>query len=50
MQTVFAVSAGMELRFAGLSCGVSLCLALLGSAGPMISVFGLDPVRSLRGE
>lgn len=50
MQTVFAASAGIELRFAGLSCGVSLCLALLGSAGPMISVFGLDPVRSLRGE
>ena len=50
MQTVFTVSAGMDLRFAGLACAVSLCLALLGSAGPLLSVFRLDPVRSLRGE
>jgi len=50
MKTVFMVSAGTDLRFAGLSCAVSLCLALLGSAGPMMSVFRLDPVRSLRGE
>lgn len=50
MATVFTVSAGMDGRFAGLACAVSLCLALLGSAGPLLSVFRLDPVRSLRGE
>lgn len=30
--------------------GVSLFLALLGGLGPMISVYRLDPVQSLRGE
>jgi putative ABC transport system permease protein len=50
MKTVFMVSAAIDLRFAGLSCAVSLCLALAGSAGPMMSVFRLDPVTSLRGE
>ena len=50
MQTVFTVSAGMDVRYAGLACAVSLCLALAGSAGPLLSVFRLDPVRSLRGE
>ena len=50
MQTVFTVSAGLDVRFAGLACAVSLCLALVGSAGPLLSVFRLDPVRSLRGE
>jgi len=50
MQTVFTVSAAMDVRFAGLACAVSLCLALLGSAGPLLAVFRLDPVRSLRGE
>jgi putative ABC transport system permease protein len=50
MKTVFMAHSGIDLKFAWLSCAVSLCLALLGSAGPMISVFRLDPVRSLRGE
>jgi putative ABC transport system permease protein len=49
-RTVFSASAEFIPRFAGISLGVSLFLALLGSVGPMISVFKLDPVRSLRGE
>jgi putative ABC transport system permease protein len=49
-RTVFAASAEFIPWFAGISMGVSLFLALLGSVGPMISVFKLDPVRSLRGE
>lgn len=49
-RTVFAASADFIPGFAGISLGVSLFLALLGSVGPMISVFRLDPVRSLRGE
>jgi len=50
METVFAVPAGFAPGFAGVSFMVSLLLALLGSLGPLISVFRLDPVRSLRGE
>jgi putative ABC transport system permease protein len=49
-KTVFSASADFIPWFAGVSIGVSLFLALLGSVGPMISVFKLDPVRSLRGE
>lgn len=30
--------------------GVGLLLAAMGSAGPLLSVYRLDPVRSLRGE
>ena len=49
-RTVFSASAEFIPWFAGISLGVSLLLALVGSVGPMISVFRLDPVRSLRGE
>jgi putative ABC transport system permease protein len=49
-KTVFSASAEFIPWFAGISLGVSLFLALLGSIGPMVSVFKLDPVRSLRGE
>lgn len=49
-KTVFAAPAEFVPWFAGISLGVSLFLALLGSIGPMISVFRLDPVNSLRGE
>jgi len=49
-KTVFSASADFVFWYAGISLGVSLFLALLGSVGPMISVFRLDPVRSLRGE
>ena len=49
-KTVFSSSVDFIPWFAGISLGVSLFLALLGSIGPMISVFRLDPVRSLRGE
>jgi putative ABC transport system permease protein len=47
---VFSASSEVIPWFIGVSVGVSLFLALLGSLGPMISVFKLDPVRSLRGE
>jgi putative ABC transport system permease protein len=50
MQTVFALPSGGSPGFLAVSFGVSLFLALAGSAGPMVSVFRLDPVRSLRGE
>ena len=49
-KTVFAASTGFAPWFICVSLGVSLLLALAGSVGPMISVFKLDPVRSLRGE
>jgi len=49
-KTVFAAPAEFIPWIACISLGVSLFLALLGSVGPMISVFKLDPVRSLRGE
>jgi len=49
-KTVFAASSEIIPWFVGVSVGVSLFLALLGSLGPMISLFKLDPVRSLRGE
>ena len=48
--TVFASSAEFVPWMAGVSLGVSLLLALAGSIGPMVSVFRLDTVRSLRGE
>jgi putative ABC transport system permease protein len=47
---VFSASSEIIPWFIGVSVGVSLFLALLGSLGPLISVFRLDPVRSLRGE
>jgi putative ABC transport system permease protein len=49
-RTVFAASPEFIPWLALVSLGVSMFLALLGSIGPMISVFRLDPVRSLRGE
>ena len=49
-RTVFSAPADFIPWFACISLGVSLFLSLLGSIGPMISVFKLDPVRSLRGE
>jgi putative ABC transport system permease protein len=49
-KTVFAASAEFIPWIAFVSLGVSLFLALLGSIGPMVSVFKLDPVKSLRGE
>jgi putative ABC transport system permease protein len=49
-KTVFSSSIDFIPWFAFVSLGVSLFLALVGSVGPLISVFRLDPVRSLRGE
>lgn len=50
MKKVFAAPPGFVPGFIGLSLAVSLLLALFGSISPLISVFRLDPVRSLRGE
>ena len=49
-ETVFSVAADFLPAFFPVSMGVSLFLALMGSMGPMISVYRLDPVCSLRGE
>lgn len=49
-KTVFSASSEVIPWFGLVSVSVSLFLALLGSLGPMISVFNLDPVKSLRGE
>jgi putative ABC transport system permease protein len=49
-RTVFGASAEFVPWFLLVSLGISLFLALLGSLGPMFSVFKLDPVKSLRGE
>ena len=49
-KTVFSASADIIPWYVCISLAVSLFLALLGSIGPMISVFKLDPMRSLRGE
>jgi putative ABC transport system permease protein len=49
-RTVFSAPTEFVPWLAGISLGVSLFIALLGSIGPMIAVFRLDPVNSLRGE
>jgi putative ABC transport system permease protein len=49
-KSVFAANADLIPGYAAVSLAVSLLLALVGSLGPMISVFKLDPVQSLRGE
>lgn len=48
--SVFAASAAPAPAFFLVALGVSLLLALAGSLGPLLSVFRLDPVQSLRGE
>uniref|UniRef100_C6E618 ABC3 transporter permease C-terminal domain-containing protein n=1 Tax=Geobacter sp. (strain M21) TaxID=443144 RepID=C6E618_GEOSM len=49
-RSVFAASAGFAPAYFPVALGVSLSLALAGSLGPLVSVFRLDPVQSLRGE
>jgi putative ABC transport system permease protein len=49
-RTVFAAPAEFIPIMVLLSLGVGLFLAIFGSIGPMISVYRLDPVQSLRGE
>lgn len=49
-RTVFSTAAGFVPVFFPVAVGVSCFLAMLGSMGPMIAVYRLDPVRSLRGE
>ncbi|MBJ6802750.1 ABC transporter permease [Geomonas propionica] len=48
--SVFAADAALRLEFLPVAVGVSMLLALAGSVGPLLSVFRLDPVQSLRGE
>lgn len=50
MQTVFEVPLEGNLFYVWISIAASLFIALAGSVGPMMSVFKLDPVSSLRGE
>ncbi|WP_224963410.1 ABC transporter permease [Geomonas subterranea] len=49
-RSVFAADAAPRPEFFPVALGVSLLLALAGSVGPLLSVFRLDPVESLRGE
>lgn len=49
-RTVFAAAADFLPAFFPVAVGVSCFLALLGSAGPMLAVYRLDPACSLRGE
>jgi putative ABC transport system permease protein len=49
-RTIFAAPAGVIPVFAVASVGVSVMIAIMGSVGPMMAVFRLDPVISLRGE
>jgi len=50
LRTVFAASAEFMPLVLLASLGVGLSLASIGSSGPLLSVYRLDPVRSLRGE
>lgn len=50
MKTVFGASAVFAPAFIMPSLLVSLMISMGGSAGAMMAVFRLDPVRSLRGE
>lgn len=50
LATAFDGGGAWAPQFFPLSLGVSLFLALLGSLGPLLSVYRLDPVESLRGE
>lgn len=49
-ETVFAVPPGFLPGFLPVALGVSCFLAMLGSMGPMVAVYRLDPANSLRGE
>ncbi|WP_243372298.1 ABC transporter permease [Geotalea sp. SG265] len=49
-KTVFATAAEFLPAFFPAAVVVSCFLALVGSTGPLIAVYRLDPVRSLRGE
>lgn len=50
MHRVFAAPPELLPAFLPISIGVGLLLSMAGSAGPLVSVFRLDPVVSLRGE
>lgn len=49
-RTVFDAWCGLMPVFVLPALGVGLLLALLGGLGPMLAVYRLDPVQSLRGE
>ena len=48
--SVFATTGEFLPRFLPVALGVSLLLAFVGSIGPFMAIFRLDPVASLRGE
>ena len=48
--SVFATTGEFLPRFLPVALGVSLLLASVGSIGPFMAIFRLDPVASLRGE
>jgi putative ABC transport system permease protein len=50
LKTVFAAGTGLSGLFLPVAVAASLFLALLGSLGPLLSVFRLDPSQSLRGD
>jgi putative ABC transport system permease protein len=49
-RSVFAVSSGFTLLAVPVSIATGLLIAFAGSVGPMLSVYRLDPVQSLKGE
>lgn len=49
-RSVFSVSTEFAPLALPLAVAVGLLIALAGSVGPMLSVYRLDPVKSLRGE
>ena len=49
-QSVFAVSSGFTLLAVPVSLATGLLIAFAGSVGPLLSVYRLDPVQSLKGE
>jgi putative ABC transport system permease protein len=49
-RSVFSVSTEFTLLAVPVALAVGLLIALAGSLGPLLSVYRLDPVQSLRGE
>jgi len=49
-RSVFSVSTEFTLLAVPVSIAIGLLIALAGSMGPLLSVYRLDPVQSLKGE
>lgn len=50
MTTVFSAGIAFSPMYLPVAVGTGLALVLIGSLGPLMAVFRLDPVQSLRGE